>query len=140
MSSAGLKDVVNYFLPIPPTVLKRDGDFPDCIEIFENLSKNPPSPRHIGRLFLSICRLTGLAWLVWLFSFLCFTIGVIILIVFWGNDIDMSKPIFFNVLTCKMVISILATSVVISKIMFSALTMISFTICERCYEVCNVRK
>lgn len=58
---------------IPPRILMFEGKFPNLIEVFADISKNPPEPcSELARKYLYLCRLTGLIWLVWAVNFSVF--------------------------------------------------------------------
>lgn len=134
----GLKDIINFILPIPPTVLERNNEFPNCLVIFDDISKNPPyRPRELGRLFTRLCRLTGFSWFVWTISTISFAGAVIIFLYHWGKELNMSEAFFLGTFSCKMIISVLAAILFINKMIFYGTVMISFQLSDRCYEHIN---
>ena len=134
----GLKDIINFILPIPPTILAMNNEFPNCPAIFEDISKNPPShPRELGRLFTHLCRLTGFSWFVWFISMIAFMSATIIFLYYWGNELNMSEIFFLGIFSCKMIISILAAILFVNKILFYGTVTVSLQLSERCYELIN---
>lgn len=136
---SGLKEILNFLLPIPPAILRRYGEFPDSAAIFDDIAKNPPNPRMLGRIFSRLCSLAGFAWLVWAFSFIVFVFGVIIFLYYWGKNLDMAAPDLFGVLSCKMLLSMFAGTLVFGKIIFIGATVLCFQLSDRCYDHINSR-
>lgn len=71
----------------PPSALALKGEFPDCKEVFMELSVSTPSNRkRTCAEFISLCRIVSFAWIVW--AFCVGALAVILAIVahnFWGN-------------------------------------------------------
>ena len=135
----GLKDILYFLLPIPPPILMRSGEFPNCSEIFADISKNPPSPRALGRIFSRLCGLAAFSWLIWGISFIIFAVAVIMLLYYWGANRDMGVPAFLGFLSCRMLLAMSGACLFVGKIVFIGTTNLSLQLSERCYEHINNR-
>lgn len=132
-----IKDIVNFLLPIPPVILVRKKEFPNCPEIFEHISKNPPNPRALGRLFSRLCSISGFSWVVWGMNAFVFLAGTLLLLYNWGKNIDMATPYYFGMLSCQMLIAIFAALLFFGKLIFYISTTIALQLSDRCYEHIN---
>lgn len=133
----GLKDFFSFLLPVPPTILMRNGEFPNCSEIFEAISKNPPQPRLLGRIFSRLCSLVGFCWLIWTLNTLVFVAGILVFLYHWGKGADMATPLIFGFLSCQMLIAILCALLFVGKMIFTGVATISNQFSDRCYEHVN---
>ena len=130
----GLKDIINFLLPVPPAILIMKNEFPNCPEIFEHISKNPPNPRILGRLFSRLCAISGFSWIVWGINTIVFSLVAGIFLFNWGNNIDMTCPHYFGVLSCRNLIAIFAACLFFGQLIFYIATTISLQLSDRCYE------
>lgn len=131
---SGLKDIVSFLLPIPPLILMRNNQFPNCPAVFEDISHNPSNPRALGRIFSRLCSLSGFSWLVWGINAMVFSVVVIVLLYHWGNRLDMSEPSYVGVFSCQQVIAILAAMLFVGELTFHGAVTICFQLSDRCYE------
>jgi hypothetical protein len=60
----GTLEKTGYFELKPPTLLKKKGEFPDCLEILSKRSADRFNPPICGK-FVRLCRITALAWSLW---------------------------------------------------------------------------
>lgn len=135
----GLKDIINLLIPIPPIILVRMNELPNCPVIFEDIAKDPPNPRQLGRTFSRLCSMLGFSWIVWGFNMLVFTTAIIVFLYNWGNNIEMSKPYYFEEFSCQMLLAILAALLIFGKFIFYGVSTISLQLSERCYEYFNTK-
>lgn len=131
---AEFTELVSLLIPIPPSCLIKSKEFPNCPLIFEDISKNPPHPRVLGRLFSRLCGLAAFSWWVWGVNSLAFTSAVLVVIYSWGIDLNMSSPYYLGIFSSKMVIAILAAVLFVGKLVFVGATNLSIHLSERCYE------
>jgi len=132
-----LKEITTFIFPVPPTFLVNSKEFPDCEAIFEDISKNSQNSRALGRLFIRLCRLTGLSWFVWAVSMLVFVCLVLTLLYHWGKGLDMSTVLYVGIFSCNSIIAILCTILFLSRLFFYGLVMVSLPLSKRCYESVN---
>jgi hypothetical protein len=136
----GAEGVMSFVLPVPPTALIRKKEFPDCPELFVQVARDTRRSREIGRLFALLCRLTGLAWLIWGINSLLFYSVIIMFLYHFGTGQPLAEPSYIKVFTCQMVIAITLAMLFVGKMMFFASTMVSLQLADRCAECKAARK
>jgi hypothetical protein len=63
----GMLERTGLFELKPPPLLKKKGEFPDCVEILSKRNADRANPPVCGK-FVKLCRITGLAWSLWVWG------------------------------------------------------------------------
>lgn len=130
----GLRDIINFLIPIPPAILVRKGELPNCTDIFEQISNSPPNPRPLGRLFSWLCSISFLSWIVFSVNGIIFSACIILALRNWGNNIPLSDPYYFDIYSCQMILSILASLLFFGQLSFYIIGIIASQVSDRCLE------
>jgi hypothetical protein len=130
----GTDDIMTFVLPIPPTALIRKKEFPDCPELFVRVARETRRSREVGRLFALLCRLTGLAWLIWAVNSLLFYFVIIVGLYHFGFGKSLADPSFITTIKWQMVVAITLALLFVGKMMFYTSTMVSLQLADRCHE------
>jgi hypothetical protein len=117
----------------PPYLLMREDKFPNCAKIFEDLSNKPPRPRSLGVLFTSVCRLTGMVWVIWGFNVTMFSTLVLIVLYHWGKSLDMSELVI-SAFSCKMFISMIGALLFVGSMVSFGARSLALQFADKCYE------
>jgi hypothetical protein len=117
----------------PPYLLMREEKFPNCAKIFEDLSNKPPRPRALGVLFTSVCRLTGMVWVIWGFNVTMFLVLVLIVLYHWGRSLDMSELVI-SAFSCKMFVSMIGALLFVGTMISFAARSLALQFADKCYE------
>ena len=90
-----IDNFIRTTLPIiaPPIALMRTGEFPNCAELFEHAARRAGSARQ----YINLCRLTGLAWVLWAFNAACVCMAFSLLAHSFGTGEELAKPFWHGI-------------------------------------------
>lgn len=105
----------------PPSMLRKDGRFPDCAKLLRDATRDQLQTVPMAETFVSLCRVTLVAWVVWAINFACFVICVLLFLSLWATATrDTNVPLIFG-LTVKMIIAGLAAVVFLLSMAYQGL-------------------
>lgn len=130
-----LFNVVDVSVPMgvfaPPVALIRRGEFPDCGEVFRELLGGGRQAEARSGQFVTLCRVTGFAWLVWAWNTLLELFLFLFGLAAWASR-EMITTTSVAGLPFKQAVSVAATLLVLSLGFYYGICLGSLQLRDHC--------
>jgi hypothetical protein len=134
MALSDLEGLLSKLAPglTPPIFLMYENKFPNLVEVFATISKNPPEPcSHIAMKYLYLCRITGVIWLMWALNFTLFLALSVSQIIAWGGVAALASQ------NAKLLTAAGCAVLFVCVIVTVALLRVAIELRDVCYRLCN---
>jgi hypothetical protein len=126
---------IGVLWPRSPRRLIKEGEFPDCQALFRCSRTAPPSndlvEHSLANNFINVARLTGMAWVIYIFAMVAMYGAVLALLYHWARGLDLAEQLY-RAISCRIAVAMVVAGSIVGSILQQGLGQISQKLAQDC--------